>query len=201
MTRPGVIKVSQTSRPASDIFKAPVDKLSKTSASKRKASTPSRVIPVAAEAVASFADEDDEAGAQTAEESEVDEPESAGPEEPAGEVQPKKKRRAHPGTKALREIRQLQTSVKPAIPRAIIYEIVKSTAVELGYQTMRFTKGAIDVLREAAEDECVFHMCESMNLAARQQSRSLLFRHFDSVRRCVVASKMRYGGFTQSNKL
>jgi histone H3/H4 len=176
----------QFGRPAKDIFKATLDVKSKSHAGKAAlAGLPIEDASDDSETV----DDAVSVATETMEDNAVEQ--TAKP----------RRRRLHAGTKALREIRQQQTSVLPIMPRASVYNVVRAVAAEIGLDGYRFTKGAIDVLRAVSEDEMLFHLSEGMNMAARADCKSLMFTHFDSVRRTVKAARMRYGGVSDSSTI
>ena len=71
-----------------------------------------------------------------------------------GGVTPKK-RRWHPGTRALREIRAYQKTTNLLIPRLPFSRIIREIAMDLSRVDIRFQSSAIMALQEAAENYMV----------------------------------------------
>src|SRR5882724_830919 len=63
-----------------------------------------------------------------------------------------KKRRMHPGTRALREIRFMQKTVTPVFPASTIKSIVGRCASEANPKDVRFKRRAFELFRVASED-------------------------------------------------
>ena len=70
---------------------------------------------------------------------------------PEKNAQSKRRTKAKPGTMALKEIKKLQASTELIIPRKPFIEAVKQITENVGGTSFRFTKSAIEALREAAE--------------------------------------------------
>lgn len=89
----------------------------------------------------------------------------AGGKTKAGEA--KKKRRVRSGTKALREIREQQSSVKTLITKAAMSRIVREIIAEstTNFSRLRVTPGALDALQQSVESFGV-EMFELANLGA-----------------------------------
>jgi histone H3/H4 len=92
---------------------------------------------------------------------------TAGGKTKAGGGEPKKKRRVRAGTKALREIREQQSSVKTLITKAAMSRIVREIIAEstTNFSHLRVTPGALDALQQAVESFGV-DMFELANLGA-----------------------------------
>lgn len=73
----------------------------------------------------------------------------------------KKKRRFKPGTVALREIRQQQKSIEPALARASFSRLVRELMQDVGEPDYRLGKNAVDALRYASEQ----FLCETFKRA------------------------------------
>lgn len=71
-----------------------------------------------------------------------------------------KKRRWHPGTRALREIRALQMTTNLLIPKAPFIRLVREIAQDSS-DSMRFTLGALEALQESAEA----HMITALSIS------------------------------------
>jgi len=88
----------------------------------------------------------------------------------AANVVAKKKRRARPGMKALREIRDEQQSVLTIIPRAPFYRLVREIAQGFNDE-IRFVPGALEALQQATEAFVVGDYMESTNRNAIHSKR------------------------------
>ena len=95
-------------------------------------------------------------------------------EQSSDEVRHKKKRRFHPGTVALREIKRMQRSTDTLIPkksvRRLVREIVANTART---PDLRISKNAFGVLQEGAEDYVVAYLSRAYNLTLARGSTTL----------------------------
>lgn len=87
----------------------------------------------------------------------------------------RKPRRFKPGTVALREIRQLQRTVTPIIPRQAFLRLVKEIAQQTFRNEYRFQSSAIDALREASE-AYISGIMEDTNLIAIHSKRVTIMK-------------------------
>jgi histone H3 len=88
----------------------------------------------------------------------------------------KKPHRFRPGTVALREIRKMQKTVDPVIPRLPFERLVREIAQEQGLSDdgYRFQRSAVDALREAGE-AYIIGLLEDGQLEALHAKRITLF--------------------------
>ncbi|KAL1546357.1 centromeric histone H3 [Salvia divinorum] len=95
----------------------------------------------------------------------------------------KKKRRARPGTVALREIRKYQKSWKLLIPAAPFIRTVKEISFKFAPSIGRWQAEALVALQEAAED-CIVRLFEEAMLCAIHAKRvTLMKKDFELARR------------------
>lgn len=96
--------------------------------------------------------------------------------EAAAAEEAKKKRRWHPGTVALRQIRKMQKSATLVIPRApfarLVREITHNVSHSAGHneEDLRIQAGAIEALREASEAFLTTHfeLCQLQAIHAKR---------------------------------
>ncbi|PUU80751.1 histone-fold-containing protein [Tuber borchii] len=86
-----------------------------------------------------------------------------------------KARRYRPGERAIREIRLMQRTIKPAIPNAPFYRVIRELANErvsmmAGEFNYRWQSTALQALKEATEAFLV-HLLEDSNLCAIHANR------------------------------
>lgn len=81
------------------------------------------------------------------------------------EQKEKKKRKFHPGTVALREIRRYQKSTELLIPRLPFQRFVKEVIQEVANPDLRMRADALEALREAAEAHLVKTLEDGNRLA------------------------------------
>lgn len=87
---------------------------------------------------------------------------------------PRRKRRARPGTAALRQIRKYQKSTNLLIPKLPFQRLVREVTYDLGGSNVRFGASALLALQEASEAYLV-NLLEDSNLAAIHARRVTLF--------------------------
>lgn len=77
----------------------------------------------------------------------------------------KKKRKLKSGTKALRDIRKIQKSDKPVLPRAPFKRLIKEI-MDAREPGMRITSSAVDALREQAEQQltAIFSLAQALEI-------------------------------------
>mmetsp|Transcript_47906 Transcript_47906/g.58910 ORF Transcript_47906/g.58910 Transcript_47906/m.58910 type:complete len:151 (-) Transcript_47906:138-590(-) len=94
-----------------------------------------------------------------------------------------KKRRARPGTKALREIRKYQKSTELLIPKLPFSRVVRSISQQYGKTDLRWKLSAMEALQTAAESYLV-SLFEDSNLCAIHGKRvTLMARDIQLARR------------------
>ena len=86
------------------------------------------------------------------------------------------KRRFHPGTVALREIRRLQRGTENLLPRAPFRRLLYRVLEEQGKPEARFSRKAVSAIQVAAESFLI-GMLEESNLAAIHARRTTINHH------------------------
>ena len=79
----------------------------------------------------------------------------AKPVENSNSKQRRRRRKARPGTKSLREIRKYQRSTELLIRKKPFARLVREIQVKYNRENMRWTAGALDALQHSAEDYLV----------------------------------------------
>ncbi|GAA0170656.1 hypothetical protein Leryth_019669 [Lithospermum erythrorhizon] len=95
----------------------------------------------------------------------------------------RKKYRARPGTKALREIRKFQKTVHLLIPAAPFIRLVKEISNYYAPNIFRWQAEGLVCLQEAAEDYLVALFNESMLCAIHAKRVTLMKKDFELARR------------------
>lgn len=94
-----------------------------------------------------------------------------------GVKKPRKRRRARPGTKARREVKQQQKSTKRNLPRAVMFRIVKELSAEFASngRGFRLQRAAVEVALDGAES-FVVDMATACSLITRNAKRTTLMQ-------------------------
>lgn len=88
----------------------------------------------------------------------------------------KRPRRWRPGTVALREIKKYQKSTGPLVPAAAFGRCIREEALGINGD-IRFTREALETIREAAETCVVDLFTRTMHLVVAGKARTLQKRH------------------------
>ncbi|GAA0147408.1 hypothetical protein Leryth_024895 [Lithospermum erythrorhizon] len=102
---------------------------------------------------------------------------------PGSSPEQRKKNRARPGTKALREIRKFQKTIHLLIPAAPFIRLVKEISNFYAPNINRWQAEALVALQEAAEDYLVALFNESMLCAIHAKRVTLMRKDFELARR------------------